>query len=215
MDKEEQRKKLGNAGEAAPAAMGRGHDGQGRVYRIAAVAVFAALVFVGSILSIPAPAAFGMSRVHLGNIFCLLSGFILGPVGGGLAAGIGSGLYDVIIYGELASAPFTMAFKFLLAAVCGWVAYAGGRKGENHRWNIVAAVSGSAAYMVLYLTKSFCQGLLLGSAMGTVLTDLAAKLFTSSINAAIAVVFSVPLCAAARLALEKSGLGRKLPAFRR
>lgn len=180
------------------------------VYYIALVAVFAALVFVASILSVPVPAAFGMTRVHLGNIFCLLSGFILGPVGGGLAAGIGSGLYDIIIYGELASAPFTFVFKFLLAAVCGWVAYAKGNKGENHKLNIAAAIAGSAAYMVLYLGKSFIQGLLIGSEMGTILTSLLTKFVTSGINAIIAIVVSVPLCAAIRLALKKSGLAGKI-----
>lgn len=180
------------------------------VYYIALVAVFAALVFVASILSVPVPAAFGMTRIHLGNIFCLLSGFILGPVGGGLAAGIGSGLYDIIIYGELASAPFTFVFKFLLAAVCGWVAYAKGNKGENHKLNIAAAVAGSVTYMILYLGKSFIQGLLLGSEMGTILTSLLTKFVTSGINAIIAVVVSVPLCAVIRLALKKSGLAGKI-----
>lgn len=63
------------------------------IYLVVLSAVFAAMVFVGSMISVPVPAAFGMTRIHLGNIFCLLSGFILGPVAGGLAAGIGSGLY--------------------------------------------------------------------------------------------------------------------------
>ncbi len=180
------------------------------VYYIVMTAVFAALVFVASVISVPVPAAFGMTRIHLGNIFCLLSGFILGPVGGGLAAGIGSGLYDILIYGELASAPFTFAFKFLLAAVCGWIAYAGGRRGENHRVNILAAVAGSVTYMALYLGKSFVQGMLLGSEMETVLTSLLAKFLTSGVNAIIAVVVSVPLYAVVRMALRKSGLMQKM-----
>lgn len=179
-------------------------------YHIAMTAVFAALVFVASILSVPVPAAFGMTRVHLGNIFCLLSGFVLGPVYGGLAAGIGSGLYDIIIYGELASAPFTLVFKFMLAAVCGWIAYAKGGNGKNVGQNIAAAICGSLAYMALYLGKSFVEGLLIGSEMGTVLTNMLAKFITSGINAVIAVVVSVPLCAVVRMALEKSGLQNKL-----
>lgn len=176
------------------------------VTKIVVTGVFAALVFVASIISVPVPAAFGMTRIHLGNIFCLLSGFVLGPVGGGLAAGVGSGLYDIIIYGEIASAPFTLAFKFALAAICGAIAWSGGRRGNDHRWNIVAAISGSASYMVLYLGKSFLQGVLLGSELGTVLTTLVTKFITSGINAIIAVVVSVPLYAAIRLALKKSGL---------
>lgn len=66
------------------------------LYRIVAVALLGALVFVSSMLSVPIPVAIGdITRIHLGNIFCLLSGFLLGPVGGGLAAGIGSALYDL------------------------------------------------------------------------------------------------------------------------
>ena len=90
------------------------------VYRVTLTAVFAALVFVSSMISVPIPVAIGdVTRIHLGNIFCLLSGFVLGPVGGGLAAGLGSALYDMTNPAYIASAPFTFAFKFMLAAVCG------------------------------------------------------------------------------------------------
>lgn len=180
------------------------------VYRIAAVAVFAALVFVGSVISVPVPAAFGMTRIHLGNIFCLLSGFILGPISGGLAAGIGSGLYDIIIYGELASAPITFVFKFLLAFVCGLIAYSKKNNGENNKLNIAAAISGSVTYMILYLGKSAVQGFMLGNEAGTVMATLLTKLLSSGVNAIIAVVVAVPLCAAVRLALKKSRLMEKL-----
>lgn len=181
------------------------------VYYIAMVAVFAALVFAANWLSFPIPVAVGnISRIHLGNVFCLLCGFILDPISGGLASGIGAALYDLMNPAYIASAPFTFIFKFLLAAVCGWVARAGGRKAENHGWNIFAAVSGSLTYMILYLGKSFVQSLLLGSEMGTVLTSLATKAATSGVNAVLAVVISVPLCAAVRAALKKSGLLDKI-----
>lgn len=185
------------------------NDGKG-IYRVALTAVFAALVFVASIISVPVPAAFGMTRIHLGNIFCLLSGFVLGPIGGGLAAGIGSGWYDVIIYGDILSAPFTLVFKGLMAVVCGMIAYAGNNQGENHKLNVAAGICGSVTYIILYLGKSFAEGLLMGSAMGTVLTALLTKLVTSGINAVIAVVVSVPLCAVVRLALKRSHLLEKL-----
>ena len=83
---------------------------------------------------------------------------MLGPVGGGLAAGLGSALYDMTNPAYIASAPFTFAFKFMLAAVCGWIAWAKGGRAENHGQNILAAIAGSATYMVLYLGKSFIEG---------------------------------------------------------
>ena len=181
------------------------------VYRVTVVAVFAALVFVSSMISVPVPVVIGdVSRVHLGNIFCLLSGFVLGPVGGGLAAGIGSALYDLTNPAYITSAPFTFAFKFLLAAVCGWVAYARGNRAENHGQNILAAVAGSATYMALYLGKSFIEGLLLGNALTPVLLSVGTKCLTSGVNAVIAVIVSVPLCALIRAALKRSHLLEKL-----
>ena len=144
------------------------------IYRVTLTAVFAALVFVSSMLSVPIPVAIGdVTRIHLGNIFCLLSGFVLGPV-------------------------------------CGWAAYARGSRAENHGQNILAAIAGSATYMVLYLGKSFIEGMLLGSALVPVLLSVGTKAVTSSVNAVIAVVVSVPLCAAIRLALKKSHLLEKL-----
>ena len=97
-----------------------------------------------------------------------------------------------------------------MAAVCGLVAYARGARAETPVQNIVAAVAGSATYMVLYLGKAFVEGMMLGSEIGAVLTAVATKAVTSSINAAIAVVVSVPLCAAVRLALKKSRLLKKM-----
>ncbi|MCI9193084.1 MAG: ECF transporter S component [Acutalibacter muris] len=184
---------------------------QTKIYKISAVGIFAALVFVSNYLSVPVPVAIGdVSRIHFGNIFCLLSGFVLGPIGGGLAAGIGSGLYDLTNPAYIASAPFTFLFKFLLAAVCGWAANVHGARAENHVQNVFAAAAGSLTYMILYLGKAFVQGLLLGSEMGAVLTALATKAVTSGINAVIAVVVSVPLCAVVRLALRRSHMLEKM-----
>lgn len=181
------------------------------LYRLAVTAVFAALVFVSSMISIPIPVAIGdVTRIHLGNIFCLLSGFILGPVGGGLAAGIGSALYDLTNPAYIASAPFTFVFKFGLACICGLISHAKGHKGEKFSLNVAAAIAGSVTYMVLYLGKGFGEGLLMGNAVEALIPALLTKLGTSSINAAIAVVVSLPLCAAVRVALKKSGLLAKV-----
>lgn len=182
-----------------------------KIYKIAAIGVFAALTFAGNKMYVPIPVAIGdVSRIHFGNIFCLLSGFVLGPVGGGLAAGIGGALFDLTDPAFIASSPFTFVFKFVLAAVCGWAANLHGAKAENHAQNILASAAGSLTYMILYLGKAFAQGILLGSEMGAVLTALATKAVTSGINAVIAVVVSVPLCAVVRTALKKSRLLEKM-----
>lgn len=184
---------------------------QTKIYRIAAIGVFAALTFVGNKIFVPIPVAIGdISRIHFGNIFCLLSGFVLGPIGGGLAAGIGGALFDLTEAAFITSAAFTFVFKFLLAAVCGWAANVHGARAENHAQNILAAAAGSLTYMILYLGKAFVQGMMLGSETGAVLTSVATKAVTSGINAVIAVAVSVPLCAVVRTALKKSRLLEKM-----
>ena len=125
------------------------------IYKAAAGGVFGALVFVASQISIPIPVAIGsVTRIHLGNIFCLLSGLVLGPVSGGLAAGIGSALYDLTNPAYIASAPFTFAFKFIMAFLAGLIAH---KLGKNKKvlWNIIGCVTGQVAYIILYLAKTF------------------------------------------------------------
>ena len=58
---------------------------------ITRIGIMAAAVYVASaFLQIPIPTAIGSTRLHMGNVMCLLSGMLLGAVPGGLAAGTGS-----------------------------------------------------------------------------------------------------------------------------
>ena len=85
---------------------------------LAGVGIFAALTLLAtSVLRIPTP-AFGY--VHIGDCFVLLSGMLLGPVCGGLAAGIGSALSDLLA-GYAVWVPGTFAIKFLTAAAASLV----------------------------------------------------------------------------------------------
>ena len=64
--------------------------------KIAVTAMMAALTIVGSAVRITIPIDIGgNTSFHLGNIMCALSGILLGPWLGGLAAGLGSFLYDM------------------------------------------------------------------------------------------------------------------------
>ena len=60
-------------------------------------AAMAALVALGSGIQIQIPSILGTSRFHLGNVMCALSGLLLGPWWGALAAGMGSALYDLLL----------------------------------------------------------------------------------------------------------------------
>lgn len=177
------------------------------IQRICQIGVFAALVFVTSGIRLVIPVGLGNTALHLGNVLCLLSGLLLGPVPGGLAAGIGSGIYDLTNPLYVASAPFTFAFKFLLGCTAGAIAHHGDLKGENLRWNLIGSVAGSLTYTALYVTRSFLTAVLFKNmVVATALLETSQKLLASATNGLIAVVAAVPLSLAISAALKRAGL---------
>lgn len=176
------------------------------VRRVCQVGLLAALVFVTSGMRVLIPLGSDSTALHLGNVMCLLSGLLLGPVSGGLAAGIGSAIYDLTNPLYLASAPFTLAFKFLLGFVCGGIAHHGEKSGMDARWNLVGSVCGSVTYTALYVTKSFLKKVLFELTPWQAAMALTApKLVTSLVNGMIAVVVAVPLAGMIAAALKKVG----------
>ena len=181
------------------------------IQTIALVGLLAALVFATSGLRITIPLPVDKAAVHFGNVMCVLSGLLLGPVGG-LASGIGSFFYDLTNPLYAPEAFITFINKFFIGFVAGAVSHAFGRRGRSQRWNIMGAVAGSVAYVVLYLFKSFVSSQLVfdlstGSEM---MLFLVPKAVTSLTNGIIACIVAVPLCAALHRALDKTGLSVKL-----
>lgn len=127
------------------------------IKKITLVGVMAAAVFVSSQIQIHIPLGFGATRVHIGNGFCLLCGLLLGPLLGGLASGIGSAFFDILNPIYLTSAPFTFLFKFLMAYICGKIAWSKDRDAENFNFNLIGAVLGALSYIILYLSKSYIK----------------------------------------------------------
>jgi uncharacterized membrane protein len=76
--------------------------------------LFAALVFVATmVIKIPTPTG---GYVNIGDGIVMLSGWILGPVWGSLAAGIGSMLADLVGYPIYAGATFVIKALMAFAA---------------------------------------------------------------------------------------------------
>lgn len=160
--------------------------------QITTIGIFSALVFVMNYLQIPLSLAVGESRIHLGNIMCLLSGFVLGPVGGGLAAGIGSELFDLLM-GDFIYIPFYFVFKFLLAFSGAVVANLIKKRGGKPLGAYIAgAAVGQLVYIVLHLACSslFFDMFLYKVATEALVVNLVKRGVFSLINAALAVVFS-------------------------
>lgn len=86
--------------------------------KLVIAALFAALCYVMTMLSIPLPV---VGYGNLGDCLVLLSGWLLGPLYGAAAAGIGSALADVTL-GFGLYAPATFIIKALMAAVAYLVA---------------------------------------------------------------------------------------------
>ena len=118
------------------------------------------------------------SKVHFANSVCILAGFLLGPTPGGLAAGLGSAIYD-LMYGYGAESIITFVSKFAMGWVAGRVFLA--FKEERFRIEYLAISSGCGAltYVVLYMLKS-----LIFYGWG----GMAQKMPASTINAVVAII---------------------------
>lgn len=93
------------------------------IRKLVLTALFMALCCVATmVVQIPSPM---QGYVNLGDCIVLLSGWILGPWWGMLAAGVGSALADILLsYAHYA--PGTLVIKGLMAMTCALMAAHGG-----------------------------------------------------------------------------------------
>ena len=175
--------------------------------KIVLVGLLAALTVVGSGLRIKVPAGIvGTSAFHLGNIMCALSGILLGPWLGGLAAGLGSAIYDMFDPMYIAECWLTFLMKGSYGLVVGLV-YSLGKKEWSYLKATLSSAAGAATYAVLYLGKSYIkamivQGVAASAAWIAVLDKIPATVF----NAVVAIVFAPVLAAAIQKGLKKNHL---------
>lgn len=172
---------------------------------ITLIGLMAAMVYVASaFLQIPIPTAVGNTRIHMGNVMCLLSGLLLGPVWGGMSAGIGSAFFDLTNPAYITSAPFTFAFKFLMAWVCGILYKKWKNNGKTVLFSAIAGAAGAITYVILYLSKNFVEDFfIVGVPFEGVMLDVAQKGIVSLVNGIIAVIVAVPLSMAIRPAIAR------------
>ena len=87
-----------------------------RTQKIVVVAMFTALSTVATmVIQVPSPMN---GYVNLGDAFVLLGAFILGPILGGVAGGLGPMLADLLT-GYVIYAPATLVIKFAMAFTAG------------------------------------------------------------------------------------------------
>ena len=182
--------------------------------KIVLTALLAALTVAGSYLRITIPLDIGgTSSFHLGNVLCALSGILLGPWYGGLAAGLGSAIYDIFNPLYISECWITFLMKGAYGLAAGLVAWQ-----IRKPWNtkvaysyvkaLVASIVGAVIYAVLYLSKSYFYGglFLSGLTPQAALLSVAGKLPATVFNMAVAVIFAPLLAMAISRALEAAHL---------
>ena len=177
------------------------------LYRIVIIGLMAAMVLVCTMfLGIRIPTPTGTTQLKTANAICLLTGLLFGGWTGGLAAGIGSALFDLTYPEWAAGAWLTFIFFFAMGAICGGIAHAGGAAGKNKARNWVAAICGAVGYWLLYIGKSIVVLCLGGSVFSAAFIATVPKMLTGGINAVFAIVVSNLLAALLRPKLESAGI---------
>ncbi len=163
-----------------------------KVLKIVICAMFAALACVATMaIQFPSPMN---GYVNLGDCVVLLGAFILGPVYGAAAGGIGSMLAD-IFSGYAHYAPGTLIIKAVMAFVAAIIF----KQLKNKTLSSVLGAVAAEAIMVLgYFAYA---GMLLGKGIAA-----AASIPGNLVQAAVGIVVSVVLY----FALEKSGALKKV-----
>ena len=174
------------------------------ILNITFMAMMAAMVYVVTLFRFPLLG----SKVHFANAVCLLSGILLGPVQGGLAAGIGSALYDALAGGyDIVNVLITLVSKFAMAWVCGLIIEKSGDRRDRADRTVIACVCGALTYVALYMLKTFIYNkFVYGYPIDAVGATMVAKLIPSLINAGAAVVAAPLFFHAVLPALRASGL---------
>ena len=175
--------------------------------KIVFTALMAALVAVGSALRVTLPMDIGgNTSFHLGNIFCALSGILLGPWLGGMAAGLGSAIYDMMNPAYIAECWLTFLMKGAYGLASGLIICIG-KKEWAYVKSVIATFVGAAVYAALYLAKSYFKAILVqGVAAEAATLSVIGKLPATIFNAAVAIIFAPILAVSIRKALEKNRL---------
>ena len=179
--------------------------------KIVLTALLAALTVAGSYLRIKVPSIVGTSAFHLGNIMCALSGILLGPVYGGLAAGLGSAIYDMFDPVYISECWITFIMKGAYGVVAGLIAWAGNMPWDaNVRLHylkaLFASIAGALTYALLYLSKTYFYGglLLKGLTPTAAFAAVIEKIPATTFNAVVAIVAAPLLAVAISKSLKKA-----------
>ena len=185
------------------------------IVKICAVAMMAAIVFVGNYLRVKIPVSLGgTTSFTLANILCALAGLLLGPWWGGLAAGMGSAIYDMLDPEYIIEAPITFLTKGMYGLVAGLMLYYVFKNSrEKYGSQAVATACAAAAYLLVYSVKNFFFNAMFLEGLTEPIQCwivVASKLPASVFNGVVAVVFAPILGVALMKAMRAAHLDRMI-----
>lgn len=158
--------------------------------RICLTAAFTALCCAATLIAVPLPIGY----FNLGDIFVLLSAWILGPVYGVIAASLGSAAAD-LLSGYALYAPATLLIKGAVALSASLLYSLLKRLIKNEKLDILPrAFAAIVAEAVMVLGYFFFESVILGYGMGAT-----ASVLGNSLQATAGVVGGVLLTALLRL----------------
>ncbi|MHA2601258.1 MAG: ECF transporter S component [Candidatus Thorarchaeota archaeon SMTZ1-83] len=147
---------------------------------VALLAIMAALTTVATaVLVVPFPSTQGY--FNLGDSLVMISGFLLGPIGGFFAGGVGSAMADVVL-GFPGYAPITFIAKGLEGLAVGLLSFRTSRSRKISAWDILGLLLGSAAMLLGYLLgEMFILGYTFEVAVLELITINSIQVITGSI----------------------------------
>ena len=130
-----------------------------KTLKLVMAALLAAMTCVATmVIKIPITATGGY--INLGDCIVLLSGILLGPLYGGLAAGIGSALAD-LFSGYVVFAPATFLIKGIMAVVVGLFV-----KDLSKKSIMKTAISGLIGECLMIVGYFFFEAVFMGYGLG-------------------------------------------------
>lgn len=166
-------------------------NGGGRLTRIGMMAALTALACLGTmVIRVPVPATTGY--FNIGDIFVLLAGLWLGPVGGLVVGGLGPTIADAI--GFPVFIPATLATKAMEGLIVGLLA--GNSKSPVARKVVAACVGGLTMVVGYFVFEAFVYPTLGKTIPAFAITDIGAALVEivpNTVQAVIGVVGGLAL----------------------
>lgn len=183
--------------------------------KLTVTATMAGIVFLGNFMRVTMPVPIGgVTAFTLANILCALSGILLGPWHGFLAAGLGSFFYDFTNPNYADEAFITLYTKGMYGLIAGVVLYCVLKNvKEKYGAQLAATACAAVVYMVQYSIKVyFWNGMVKGGFTEPIQcwAGVASRLPATITNGVIAIIFAPILGVALMKALRSAHLEKVL-----